>query len=266
MKTKSLDSQLSTNLILIHGWGMDSIVFESVAQRFSDIVNVVYLDLPGYGINHELNYTYQQYGEFLRDLDSTIPQNSIILGWSLGGLIALDYACHYQKKLKGLITVCSSPRFTELLDEDDENSQIWNGVNARTLKAFIRLIKPENKDQVCDHFLALQAMGSPSIRQDIRELRHALANQVRPTYDALKMGLQELADIDLRHECLKLSLPMLHCFGKYDRLVPSVDLIKYWYDNPHANTRIFNKTSHNPFLSEKDDFYTAVRDFIVSIM
>ena len=100
MKTKSLDSQLSTNLILIHGWGMDSIVFESVAQRFSDIVNVVYLDLPGYGINHELNYTYQQYGEFLRDWIVQFLKTVLFLVGRWAGLLHLIMLVIIKRNLK----------------------------------------------------------------------------------------------------------------------------------------------------------------------
>lgn len=265
MELNFLNDNMNKNLILIHGWGINSVVFNNIATQLMDTANVCCLDLPGYGKNHSLDYSYDDYPEFMEKLHQSLPKHCFVLGWSLGGLIALDYACRYQNDVSGLITVCSSPRFTELLDEDDEQHQIWNGVNERTLKAFTRLLKPVNKDQVCDHFLALQAMGSPSIRQDIKSLRKALKDQVKPTYESLIMGLKLLSFLDLRDSCIKLEIPMLHCFGKYDRLVPTEDLVKYWYDNPQAKTKVFTKTSHNPFLSESSDFIETVKSFINSV-
>jgi pimeloyl-[acyl-carrier protein] methyl ester esterase len=79
------------------------------------------------------------------------------------------------------------------------------------------------------------------------------------------MGLKLLSFLDLRDSCIKLEIPMLHCFGKYDRLVPTEDLVKYWYDNPQAKTKVFTKTSHNPFLSESSDFIETVKSFINSV-
>lgn len=259
---KQINNNQKIDLVLIHGWGIHSIVFNAVAEKLSSVANIYLLDLPGYGFNHEASYTFNEYSQLLEDLHKVIPQNCILLGWSLGGLIALDYAIHYSQDLKGLITVCSSPRFTELLDDDNEHEQIWSGVTPRTLKAFTRLLKPNNKDQVCDQFLALQAMGSPSIRHDIRALRKALANEVKPTYEALIMGLHILDKVDVREEAIKLNTPMLHCFGKFDRLVSSEELIKYWQNNSNSIIKLFEKTSHNPFLSEFELFCTTMINFI----
>ena len=191
-----------------------------------------------------------------------IPKGASVLGWSLGGQIAMAYALKYRNEVASYLTVCSSPRFCEELDEMDQHDQIWPGVEMRILKAFTRLVRPKNKDEVCDHFLAMQALGSPSIRHDIRSLRKALAARPKPSYEALRFGLELLGALDLRQACRELELPSMHIFGDSDRIVSS-DVALYWQRIPSAEVEIFAKTAHNPFLSNPEKFSSVLKNFVI---
>ncbi len=249
------------DLFFIHGWGINSTAFDTVVPYFLPKFRVHLIDLPGYGDNLDAFASYSDLQALLKGLHQVIPQNAHLVGWSLGGIVAMAYACAFPNSIKSFITVCSSPRFCEELDDLDQHNQIWPGVEYRILKAFTRLVKPKNKDEVCDHFLGMQALGSPSIRHDIRALRKALAAGPKPTYEALRFGLDLLAQLDLRTDCRKIKVPSLHIFGRNDRII-SADIASFWNELPSAETAIFDKTAHNPFLSNPNLFSQTIEDFI----
>lgn len=262
LKVKVFDNGKSKYIALIHGWGFSSVVFEDVAKGLANEVNVILVDMPGYGINESLGVDSFDYEGFISDLHAVLPRDCYILGWSLGGMIALDYATRFPTEIRGLITVCSSPRFIDDVDKKNCNLKIWKGMPERTLKAFNRLLKPTNKDQICEKFLALQAMGSKSIRKDIRSLRKTLKSQKNATYVSLVAGLKLLCELDLRPSAKWLCVPSLHLLGKYDRLVSSENVAEFWYNHKMAEVRIFSNTSHNPFLTEYELFIKEIAEFL----
>lgn len=233
------------------------------ATLLAKSARVTLCDLPGYGANAHRHGDAESFDKIIDLLDKSLPRDAFILGWSLGGLIALSLAHKRKNSCPGVITVCASPRFTEEISELDHNEQIWNGVEPRVLRAFSWHLKPSNKDAVCDRFLSIQAMGSPSIRHDIRQLRLALGAGAKPSYEALKLGLKILGEVDLREQCAHMGMPSLHLFGKSDRLIPR-ETIMYWKMVPNAETVVFEGSSHNPFLSEKEKFVSTVMEFVTA--
>ena len=64
---------------------------------------------------------------------SQIPDKSIILGWSLGGLIGIQLASQFPGKVKKLALISSSPRLAA-----DAN---WLRINKKEVERFLILAK-----------------------------------------------------------------------------------------------------------------------------
>jgi len=47
-----------TDLVLVHGWGMHSGIWEDVIEALVDDYRVTYLDLPGYGYSRSATSDY----------------------------------------------------------------------------------------------------------------------------------------------------------------------------------------------------------------
>ena len=73
----------------------------------------------------------------------------------------------------------------------------WPGIAPKVLTGFNQMLAGDFR-QTIERFLAIQAMGSEHARDDIRQLRHWLAERPAPQFAALEAGLTLLADIDLR--------------------------------------------------------------------
>jgi pimeloyl-[acyl-carrier protein] methyl ester esterase len=95
------------DIVLLHGWGVNSAVFEPLKQALSEY-RVHYVDLPGFGNSDPIEGDIH---DWVAALATQLPDNAIWLGWSLGGLVATQVALTFPTKIKALITVASSPCF-----------------------------------------------------------------------------------------------------------------------------------------------------------
>ncbi|WP_394294239.1 pimeloyl-ACP methyl ester esterase BioH [Aeromonas rivipollensis] len=241
------------DLVLLHGWGMNGAVWHGIAQQLSAHYRLHLVDLPGFGnspLGEGSDYSLPWLAE---QVATVLPEKCHLLGWSLGGLVASQLALTRPERLHSLITVASSPCF--MARED------WPGIAPKVLAGFNQMLAGDFM-QTIERFLAIQAMGSEHARNDIRQLRHWLAERPAPQLAALEAGLGLLADVDLRDELVGLELPWLRIYGRLDSLVPkaAIPLLDERY--PESRSLVLEKASHAPFISHPEPFITLLRQFI----
>jgi len=239
------------NLVLIHGWGVSSAIWQSVAKQLSEHYCVHLVDLPGFGREPEISdYSLASIANtILRKL----PANAVWCGWSLGGLIATYVAAHYPNRVEKLIQVCAPLKFVE---QDD-----WLGVKKEVFERFkVGVIKQPQK--TLNRFFSLQAMGSKTVKNDIVTINNLLIGEPEPKKNALVAGLDLLNNVDLREQFSQLTMPCLSLFGELDILVPVANaaaLNKLAASNQQV---IFKDSSHAPFISEPEYFQVILINFI----
>ena len=210
--------------VLIHGWGLNSAVWQPLIDSFTDeffnVFNVVTIDLPGFGMNVKKEIRPYILSNICQRITDTISQPAIYLGWSLGGLVATEMALKHPNKVLGLITVASSPRFLEEISQDDgPNLVCWPGIKQTVLNAFHQQLKVDIKKTISG-FLKIQAMGSPHIRQDIKRITTLVFQQEMASKDTLDLSLQLLESSDHRKQLSAITQPFFRLYGDADSLVP----------------------------------------------
>ncbi|MGL4355796.1 MAG: pimeloyl-ACP methyl ester esterase BioH [Aeromonas popoffii] len=241
------------DLVLLHGWGMNGAVWHGIAQQLAAQYRIHLVDLPGFGNSSLLDGSDYSLPWLAEQVAAVLPQKCHLLGWSLGGLVASQLALTQPKRCLSLITVASSPCF---MARDD-----WPGIAPKVLTGFNQMLAGDFK-QTIERFLAIQAMGSEHARDDIRQLRHWLAERPAPQLAALEAGLGLLAEVDLRDELTTLSLPWLRVYGRLDSLVPkaAIPLLDERY--PASHSLVLEKASHAPFISHPQQFVEIIRHFV----
>lgn len=241
------------DLVLLHGWGMNGAVWHGIAQQLAAHYRLHLVDLPGFGNSPLYEGSDYSLPWLAEQVATVLPEKCHLLGWSLGGLVASQLALTRPERLHSLITVASSPCF--MARED------WPGIAPKVLAGFNQMLAGDFM-QTIERFLAIQAMGSEHARNDIRQLRHWLAERPAPQLAALEAGLGLLADVDLRDELVGLDLPWLRIYGRLDSLVPkaAIPLLDERY--PESRSLVLEKASHAPFISHPEPFITLLRQFI----
>ena len=105
---------MKIDTVFLHGWAMNSAVWQHCLRSAPERINPLCVDLPGYGEQREtVAETLDQYAEAVARLIAT---PSVLVGWSLGGLVSMAVALRYPDKVLGLVQVATSPKFVQAED------------------------------------------------------------------------------------------------------------------------------------------------------
>jgi len=232
--------------VLIHGWGMNRQIWQGVIEHLPSEVaaRVVALDMPGYGDNQvgEIEMNFDGLVSWLEE-QVTVP--SILIGWSLGGLVAQRLAIKSPEKVIQLGLVATTPHFVQRAD--------WPGIKPQVLAMFAKQLSQDHASLI-DKFMAIQAMGSETAKQDIRKIKHWVLSKPTPASNVLAAGLNMLETIDLRSDLKYLPENTHVLLGKLDSLVPVKAAEQILDSKPNLNVTVVDKASHAPFISHPQEF------------
>jgi len=92
-------------IILIHGGGTDSRVWNEYAQKLSEKYKVISYDLRGHGDSPIPTDTTNHVEDLFQLFSSLNLKKATIIGHSLGGQIATDFALLYPNKMDQLVLI-----------------------------------------------------------------------------------------------------------------------------------------------------------------
>ena len=238
---------------LLHGWGMNAAVFEPLAQHLADSFAVMRVDLPGYGQSSYLAST--RFDQAVDLLAEQLPDGAL-MGWSMGGLYAIELARRFPQKFPVLVLVSSNPCFVQRKD--------WvSAVDAAVFKEFSTGLI-ENWRVTIRRFLGLQMHGAEGERTLIRQISELLLQGGEPGPDVLKSGLDLLLSMDARGALRQVLVPTLVVLGERDTLVPIALAEQLNSINPAIRVECLAGSAHAPFLSHREEFAGLLREFVTS--
>jgi len=244
-------------LILLHGWAMSSAVFSEVAVRLSADFNLLLPDLPGHGASDPApEYALPQ---MVADITDWLAQIKIercsVLGWSLGGQVAVQLALHRPELVEKLLLVSSTPCFVA-----DEG---WNGgLPAVQVKAMERQLRRTFEAAMSD-FFARMFSGENLSRERYRQI---IASAVRggrlPNAVDVLACLDLLRTTDLRAQLPLLELPVLVHYGEGDIITPPTAGRYLASQIVGAREIRWPVIGHAPFLSRPAESADLWREFL----
>ena len=236
---------------LIHGWGMNSAVFEPLVPLLAQQFTVIRVDLPGCGQSPWINDA--GFDAQVDALASVVP-DCAVLGWSMGGLYALRLAGLYPQRFKKLLLLSCNPCFVQRSD--------WRpAVDASVFNTFSNDLGDDWRATI-RRFLGLQVRGSGQARQLIRQISELLMQGGAPNPEAMRFGLELLLKHDARNELAELEVPVMSILGQNDTLVP-VELAQQLHLVNHLiRVECLARSAHAPFLSHTDKVADLISEFI----
>lgn len=243
-------------IICLHGFAENSRTWESIQLNECQMVLV---DLIGHG-HSDKPYSPEPYtlSMLLRHLHELIYHLGFteycLLGYSMGGRIALAYALTYPRSVQGLILESSSFGVCHEENRAQRRQQdVWlaKEIQEKGVEWF-------NKYWSNLDLFASQIQLSQEIRVKIRERRlknstHALANTLLGTgqgiYPCLKNRISDL------------SMPTLYINGEYDEKYKKIG--QQFIDlNPKIRREIIPGAGHNTHIENPSAFKEVVNNFL----
>jgi pimeloyl-[acyl-carrier protein] methyl ester esterase len=242
------------DLVLIHGWGMHSGIWEPIIDRFSNQYTLHLVDIPGMGKSDVINpYDLDHVTE---EISKALPPSFDILGWSLGSLIAIKMSLMYPKKIHRMVLVGGTPCFINQTD--------WSyGVDVRDFNNFANKLFKNYKSTMINFYI-LQLMHSKNSKLIIKKLKEMEAVENPPEIKSLQLGLDILLNNDLRNDINKIKHQTLLITGDMDRLTPKS--ASMWLEShlKESQLKLIKGASHIPFLSHSDEFFNCLDQFLLA--
>lgn len=225
-------------LVLLHGFALHSGVWgDWLASVHAESCAI---DLPGHG-GRPWDTGITDLASLARAVADQVPAGAILVGWSLGGLVALELARQRPATLCGLVLIATTPQFV--------SRDGWrHGIDSSVIEEFAAALARDYPRAIQD-FLALQVLGADDPRATLRSLRSQLRSRPAPDPRALATGLDILRCTDLRHALPGIGLATLVVAGDRDRLTPPEASEALATALPTARLCRIAGAGHAPFLS-----------------
>ena len=247
MRTTIMRTSIMHNTVtcvFVHGWAMNSAVWDECIKQLPDWINVVVVDLPGHGSMAKVKSTVLE--DYVQALIPLVHRPVLWVGWSLGGLAVLRLAELYPQRVAAAMLVATNPCFTARED--------WtSAVESSVFNQFAGDLN-ENQDKTIRRFLALQVKGLTDGMTVVRQLQKSIQSRGPASLQALNSGLDMLLDTDLRQALKTIDSPLHWFLGAKDSLVPA-ELAHVLSDQyAQKNVVLHPQAAHAPFISHESDF------------
>jgi pimeloyl-[acyl-carrier protein] methyl ester esterase len=243
------------DLVLLHGWGMNSAVWSGFARRLADEWRLTLIDLPGHGESPYRGET--ELADWADACLGSAPERAVWLGWSLGAEIAIQAALQQTGRVTGLIVLAGTPRFVQGPD--------WRSATSPKVLETFRTATRADHRKTLERFLSLQLQGGDEVRETLRSLKQTLRERPEPSPEALEAGLGLLQQVDLRTALRQLDCPSLWLHGGRDTLVPKGVSSAIRELLPEAELGLIERAAHTPFLSHEAQTVSMINPFLERI-
>lgn len=245
-------------IMFLHGFMGRGNDWESTALHFADDYFCILPDLPGHGDTRLSadpdEYSMSAAAHSVADmLDRLGIDRAILVGYSMGGRIALYAALEYPERANGLVLESTSPglrtereRFERIeIDEERASRLVSNGI-----------------DHFVDEWYELPLFASlkshPDVFAVIKEKRK------RNSVEGLRRSLQGLgtgAQPSLWERLSECAMPVLLLCGEYD--AKFIEINRAMSDSvDHAKLRIVPGAGHLVHVEQPTAYRRAISDFL----
>ncbi|MCH8498058.1 MAG: alpha/beta fold hydrolase [Marinobacter sp.] len=217
-------------VVAINGWGMPAELFAPCLTALD--APLILIDLDDSWIQPGMTAA-----EAVERLLTWLPDKALLVGWSLGGQLAMALAARAPQQVQGVVTLASTPCFIARPD--------WpSGMAAPQFAVFRQGMLNEPLRQWRD-FLRLQVHGDEYQREALRMLRTYLCHGPKASGHALMASLDWLGTLDLRLLWPRPPVPVIHVQGAHDPLLSAA--LTDWLGAQSAALTVVPGMAHLPW-------------------
>ncbi len=267
-------------LLLIHGNFSSSLHYMPLIERLEDY-RILAPDLRGFGDSSYLNRITslkELADDLIEFLDRLSVQKVVVVGWSLGGGVAMELAAHYPERCSELILINSTTHKGYPLFKKDEKGQALLG------QVYASPDELGTDPVQVIPLLNAQKENNFAVMNYVFDLTIYTVKKPDPTWNEIwiKESLKQknLMDADWGLATLNLSdqpnfyvpgqntislikCPVLHTWGTKDIVVPEAMVL----DNINALEKqstyiIYEDCGHSPLVDVPDQLANDIKTFI----
>lgn len=249
-------------VLLIHGFGVKKEVWMAQVSDLSQHFKVIRFDNRGGGKSDRPSGKHIEiFADDTKNLmDYLKIEKAHIMGWSLGGMIAQNFALKYPEKVNKLVLICTVSgypteegpeiykrmRLHEL--EIGAEKAFWETARANFYATYRREMEKDPKRNYFGIWSAedyIQMLSKdPSTAQDI--INQAEALKTHDTFDRLKQ---------IKNQTLLIA-------ASHDRLTPQVNMEQMHQQIPNSSLLVIEKAAHFAPMTRTPEVNKVIMEFL----
>jgi proline iminopeptidase len=253
------------------GPGTDARLWDDFA-KIDDFVTIVAIHPRGSGLSGPAAGDAYLLPDYASDVEALRVhlglEKPILMGWSHGGMVAMQFALTHPDSLSRLILFDTSAYLGEFLSDiegaiQEFKNEPWFDKSFAALKAEWAGEYKTNEDMAR---LWLEEMKFYFKQYDTRaEAYHEHTKDLPVRIASLKIfNDKEAATMDLRPQLNKITVPTLVIVGHYDFITNVAMAEEMVRHIPNARLEIFEDSGHFAFVEEPEKFYRVIKEFVES--
>jgi pimeloyl-[acyl-carrier protein] methyl ester esterase len=224
-------SPQGTPIVLLHGWGFTPSVWNPLIDDLNKLgLQRERIQTPALPLQPEQAFT-----QTIETLAAALPSRAHLVGWSLGGELALALAHAHPERLTSLTMISSTPTFM--------NQEDWSAGQPTALLDDFDQRLATNPVALLKRFSMLIRHGDAEASRD-RALADALTTLHETDADRLASGLALLREIDLRPATPDVLTAALLIHGTHDAVTPFAAAAWLQQALPNATLQRIDGASH----------------------
>ena len=242
-------------LVFIHAGVADSRQWNNEFEIFASGYQVIRYDLRGYGKSEPAEGEFNYLHDLAALLDHLkIEQPAVIIGCSMGGGLALDFAVKFPGRVAALVLVAAAPSGLELDVEEPEKFLLVEEAE-----------KAGDLDLVAELETQIWFDGgrdTDSINKDMRKLAFDMNRQAL-AHDSMHLGTRlPNTEPSVSDRFGELDVPVLAMIGSHD--IPYMyAALEFMIEKiPNIQTAKINNAAHMPNMDDPAGFYSLVANFL----
>lgn len=239
-------------LVFIHGAWTNHEWWRWIIPEFSDRFSTLCFDLRGHGKSSKLQGPYSVKG-FANDLNELLSYHNIddcvLLGWSLGGLVAMQYCIDFPQKIKAQVLISTRSKKDTMMKLEILLFKLLTQVHLLSFrnelrKRFQNMFRQETPADIVDWATRQLLLTS---REDFFRIA------------------ESYLDWSLCKNLSAIKIPSLVISGKRDGLIPTKFSEQMCRELPCAKLIIMQDCNHTIILDRPTDVCKVVQEFFSKI-
>jgi 3-oxoadipate enol-lactonase len=241
-------------LVFLHGIGGDAACWQPQLKAFSEDYRVLAWNMPGYGGSDPLpEMTFAGLAEaLLRLLDRLEIERAHLVGHSMGGMVAQEFAATWPGRLRSLVLVATSAAFGRT-DGDWQREFLASRVGPLERGRSMADLAPE---------IVAGLVGEAADPVGVAQAIISMAKVPEATYRA---ALRCLLSFDRRDMLGRIEVLTLLLAGERDQTAAAAVMEKMAARIPHGRCVVLPRAGHLANLEQPALFNRALGDFLASV-